>query len=289
MLELLFEPPVQQITHPVFAAKRVEVSIKREDLIHPFISGNKWRKLKYVLADAQEHGKTLLVSFGGAYSNHLVALACAGAMHGFKTKAFVRGEEVNNHMLGLCKTWGMELHFVTREAYRNTTLLFETHYGKNENAYFIDEGGRGALAAKGCEEVLDTIAGFTHVICAMGTGTTFAGLVNAASRKHMKAEGICVLKGAEAIAEDVKELVGTNDNWFIHHRFHEGGYAKTTPELLAFIDDFAAQTGILLDQVYTAKMMKAVIQLVEENHYSSNDKLLLIHTGGLLGLLSRWH
>lgn len=288
MPELFSEPPIQQFFHPVFTAKGVEVFIKREDLIHPFISGNKWRKLKYVLADAKTKQKKLLISFGGAYSNHLVALACAGAMHGFATKAFVRGEEVSNHMLGLCKTWGMELQFVSREEYRNKEALFEMQYGKNEEAYFIDEGGRGPLAAKGCEEILDTASGFTHVVCAIGTGTTFAGLANGAARKGMKAEGICVLKGAEAIEQDVKELTGTNTNWSIHHRFHEGGYAKTSPALLAFIDAFAAQTGILLDQVYTGKMMKAMIQLVEENYYTSSDKLLLIHTGGLLGLLSRW-
>jgi len=288
MTELFSEPPVQRVLHPVFAARQVEVYIKREDLIHPFISGNKWRKLKYVLADAKAKKKKLLVSFGGAYSNHLVALACAGAMHGFATKAFVRGEEAENHMLGLCKTWGMEVQFVSREEYRKKEALFEVYYGNRDDAYFIDEGGRGVLAAQGCEEILDTASGFTHVVCAIGTGTTFAGIVNAAARKGMKAEGICVLKGAEAIEQDVKQLTGVNTNWHIHHRFHEGGYAKTSPELFAFIDAFAAQTGILLDQVYTAKMMRALIQLVEENHYTSPDKILLIHTGGLLGLLSRW-
>ena len=115
MLELPFEPPVQKLELPLFDEKKIEVFIKRDDLIHPFVSGNKWRKLKYVLADAKNKHKNHLISFGGAYSNHLLALACAGAMYGFKTSAFVRGEEVKNHMLMLCKIWGMQLYFVTRD------------------------------------------------------------------------------------------------------------------------------------------------------------------------------
>jgi 1-aminocyclopropane-1-carboxylate deaminase len=288
MLELPFEPPVQQVIHPGFAAQGIEVFIKREDQIHPFISGNKWRKLKYVLADARQQNKTTLVSFGGAYSNHLVALACAGAMHGFQTKAFVRGEEVFNHMLGLCRMWGMELEFVSRELYRDKAALFKQKYAKRDDVYFIDEGGKGALAAKGCEEILKDVSGFTHVICAVGTGTTFAGLANAANGKGIRAEGICVLKGAQEINNEISLLVGTNTNWHLHHRFHGGGYAKTSPELLSFMDHFSKQTGILLDQVYTAKMMKAVMELAAEGHYNSSHRLLLIHTGGLLGLLSRW-
>lgn len=288
MLELPFEPPVQQIFHPVFAAHGVEVFIKREDQIHPFISGNKWRKLKYVLADAKKQNKTMLVSFGGAYSNHLVALACAGAMYGFQTKAFVRGDEIINHMLGLCSMWGMELEFVPRELYRDKIALYQQQYSERDDVYFIDEGGKGELAAKGCEEMLKDINGFTHVICAVGTGTTFAGLINGAGVKGIKAEGICVLKGAEEINNEIRSLVRTNADWYLHHRFHEGGYAKTSPELFQFMDDFSKQTGILLDQVYTAKMMKAVITLVSEGYYNSSNKLLVIHTGGLLGLLSRW-
>lgn len=286
MLALPFDPPVQQIHIPVFAENNVDVYIKREDLIHPFISGNKWRKLKYVLAEAKTLHKNTLVSFGGAYSNHLIALACAGALFGFKTRAFVRGEEVTNHMLGLCQTFGMELHFVSRELYRNKEALYDSI--ADQHSYFIDEGGKGILAAKGCEEILDTIDGYSHVISAIGTGTTFAGLVNGANHKGMRAEGICVLKGAVEIEKEIKTLCGGFTNWEIHHRFHGGGYAKTTPELFQFIDEFATQTGVLLDQIYTAKMMLAVIELVKEKHYVAGDKLLLIHTGGLLGLLSRY-
>lgn len=287
MLELPFEPLIQPISWSAFSEAGVEVFMKREDTIHPFVSGNKWRKLKYVLRDAQAQHKNTLVSFGGAYSNHLVALACAGAMHHFRTVAFVRGEEVNNHMLGLCKTWGMELYFVSREAYKNKQELFENH--ATPDWYFIDEGGRGELAAKGCEEILKDAQGFTHVVCAIGTGTTFAGLAKAAAGKGMWADGICVLKGAEEMDAAIEQAIGQKDGWMVHHRFHGGGYAKTTPELYAFIDAFAQQTGVLLDQVYTGKMMMAVIALVEQGYYQKGDRVLLIHTGGLLGLLSRYH
>lgn len=286
MLELPFEPPIQPIVWPTFTQAGVEVCIKREDILHPFVSGNKWRKLKYVLQDAVAKNKKTLVSFGGAYSNHLVALACAGAMYGFKTVAFVRGENVTNHMLGLCKTWGMDLRFVSREAYKNKRDLFDEM--ATEDWYFIDEGGKGPLAMKGCEEILNGVEGFTHVVCAMGTGTTFAGLAKAAENKGMRADGICVLKGAESMDAEIQTAIGNTQSWCIHHAFHCGGYAKSTPELFDFMDAFAAKTGVLLDQVYTGKMVKAVVDLTEQGYYKKGDKVLLIHTGGLLGLLSRY-
>lgn len=286
MLELPFEPLIQPINWPAFSEAGVKVFMKREDLIHPFISGNKWRKLKYVLMDAKTKEKNTVVSFGGAYSNHLMALACAGAIHGFKTIAFVRGEEVTNYMLGLCVTWGMELRFVSRESYKNKQELFDTY--ATPDWYFIDEGGKGMLAAKGCEEILHNVTGFTHVVCAIGTGTTFVGLAKAAANRGMKADGICVLKGAETMNAEIENAIGHNHSWAVHHQFHGGGYAKTSPELFEFIDAFAQHTGVLLDQVYNGKMVKAVIELTEQGYYKKGDKVLLIHTGGLLGLLSRY-
>jgi 1-aminocyclopropane-1-carboxylate deaminase len=285
MLELLFEPPIQKLDLTIFRNCGVEVFVKREDLIHPFVSGNKWRKLKYVLQDAKEQQKSTLVSFGGAYSNHLVALACAGAMFGFKTIAFVRGEEVQNHMLQLCKTYGMQLNFVSREVYKNKEELYQTI--ETNDTYFIDEGGKGLLAQKGCEEIVNDIHNFTHVLCAIGTGTTFAGIAKTSTAKGLKAEGICVLKGAESINEELNISIGHENNWHVHHHFHEGGYAKTSPQLWQLIDDTATKTGILFDQVYTAKMLKATIELAQQNYFAKGSRLLLIHTGGLLGLLSR--
>ena len=288
MLELPFEPPVEKINLQLFQDKNIEVFIKRDDMIHPFVSGNKWRKLKYVFRHAKENNITHLVSFGGAYSNHLLALACAGAMCGFKTTAFVRGEEVKNHMLLLCKIWGMNLIFVSRESYRNKRKLFDDTFSGDVNTMFIDEGGRGELAMQGCEEILDNIdTDLTHAFCAVGTGTTLAGIAKRASQLNISAEGICVLKGAEEIDRDVEMLAPNLQNWKIHHHFHRGGYAKTDDELMEFIKTIASTTGILLDQVYTAKMMKAVFELTAQNYFKPNSKLLLIHTGGLLGLLSQ--
>lgn len=286
MFELNHESPIQQLVLPVFAKHGIEVSIKRDDLIHPFISGNKWRKLKYVLQEARDLNKHTLVSFGGAYSNHLVALACAGSMYQFKTLAFVRGEEVNNPMLGLCKTWGMELRFVSREAYRDKQSLYQSV--QTHDSMMIDEGGRGVLAAKGCAEIVTHVDSFTHIVCAVGTGTTMAGIIQAAAPLRIQVEGISVLKGEGTLLDDIEELAPGYSNWTLHNRFHGGGYAKTTPELLALIDDLASHTGILFDQVYTGKMMQAVIQLTEESYFQQGSKVLLIHTGGLLGLLSRY-
>lgn len=288
MFELPFDPPVQKISNELFRYKNIGVFMKRDDLIHPFVSGNKWRKLKYVFEHAKQYKKNHFVSFGGAYSNHLVALACAGAMHGFKTSAFVRGEKVKNHMLYLCKTWGMDLHFVSRESYRNKQHLFDKKFGADDKVMFIDEGGRGELAMKGCTEILDKIeTDFTHVFCAVGTGTTLAGLALAAAKKNSRAEGICVLKGADGIDNDVKKLIPGLANWKIHHNYYRGGYAKTDEELMTFIQHFATTTGILLDQVYTAKMVMAVFDLILRDYFRPGSDILLVHTGGLLGLMSQ--
>ena len=284
MMELPFVPPAQQILLPSFNINGVQVFMQRDDMLHPFVSGNKWRKLKYVLAQAHADGKNHLVSFGGAFSNHLVALACAGAMYQFKTTAFVRGEEVSNHMLNLCKWYGMELRFVSREAYKNKQLLYQDFAAHQPHTFFIDEGGKGALAAKGCAEILTDKETFTHTICAVGTGTTLAGLAMAAKQKGMIAEGICVLKGAHQMDAEIAALAGFDVK--VHHDFSGGGYAKTTPELIQFMQDFAQQTGILLDQVYTGKMMFALQQLIQLGYYPTGSKILAIHTGGLLGMMT---
>lgn len=279
--------PVEQLHFELFEQKKIQVFLKRDDLIHPFISGNKWRKLKYTLQDAVKKNKTHLVSFGGAYSNHLNALACASATFGFKATAFLRGETVSNQMLALNKLWGMELIFVDRTAYKNKVELFDKHFSNDEQAYFIDEGGAGLFGAKGCEEIVTELTEtYDKIFCAVGTATTLQGIAQAIKNNGLqtKAEGICVLKGAEEIDAHLKAN-GLEDYYKIHHQFHEGGYAKTNPELFDFIKLFASKTGILLDQVYTAKMMKAVFTLAEQDYFEPNSKIICVHTGGLLGLL----
>jgi 1-aminocyclopropane-1-carboxylate deaminase len=287
MIEL--NSPVQPLLFKLFEEKKIQVFIKRDDLIHPFVSGNKWRKLKYTLLDAKAKGKTHLVSFGGAYSNHLNALACASAMYGFKASAFVRGEAVNNHMLALNKLWGMELHFVDRTSYKDKTALYKRQYGNNTNTYFIDEGGAGVLGAKGCEEIVSELdAHYDDIFCAVGTATTLQGITQAIKEKNLptKAHGICVLKGALSIDEHLK-AAQLDSYYTMHHTFHEGGYAKSNEALIAFIQMFASETGILLDPIYTAKMMKAVFTLAEQDYFKTHARVLCVHTGGLLGLLEK--
>ncbi len=280
--------PVEPLNFELFKQKQISVYIKRDDLIHPFISGNKWRKLKYTLADAQQKNKNHLVSFGGAYSNHLNALACAGAMFGFKTTAFIRGDEgVSNQMLALNKLWGMEFIYTDRTSYKDKEILFENYFGQNEQAYFVNEGGAGILGAKGCEEIVTELTeNYDKIFCAVGTATTLLGITQAIKNKQLttKAEGICVLKGAENIDEELQKNQ-LQDYYKIHHQFHEGGYAKSHPKVMDFITMFASQTGILLDQVYTAKMMMAVFTLAQQDYFEPNSKILCVHTGGLLGLL----
>jgi 1-aminocyclopropane-1-carboxylate deaminase len=281
--------PIEKVNFELFEQKQIELFIKREDLIHPFIAGNKWRKLTYILQDASSKNKKHLVTFGGAYSNHLLAVACAGAKYHLTTTGFVRGEELSNHMLGLCRWFGMNLIFIDRESYRNKSEIFDTYFSNNYNAYFIEEGGVGELGAKGCGEILKGIENeYSHVFCSVGTGCTIEGLIGYANEHKLKAsiEGIVVLKGGDFLQKQIEKKNFNQANWRLHQGFHEGGYAKTSPELLAFIQHFASQTGILIDQVYEGKMMKAIFSLAEENYFKKGSKILAIHCGGTLGMLS---
>ena len=262
------------------------ILIQRDDLIHPIVSGNKWRKLEGWIRYAKENNIHTLVTFGGAYSNHLNALACASAQFGFKSTAFIRGEEVSNQMIALNKLWGMDLIFTDRTSYKNKQTLFEKHFN-HSTSYFIDEGGAGIFGAKGCEEIVyELTLSYDKIFCPVGTATTLQGIAQAIKNKNLKtiAEGICVLKGATNIDKTLIESKLT-EHYKIHHQFHEGGYAKSNETLFDFIKMFASHTGILLDQVYTAKMMKAVFTLAEQNYFEPNSKIICVHTGGLMGLM----
>lgn len=281
--------PIEQLHFDLFKEKQIELYIKREDLIHPFIAGNKWRKLNYILQDANAKNKRHLVTFGGAFSNHLLAVACAGAKYRFTTTGFVRGEELCNHMLALCRWFGMNLIFVERESYRDKNKLFWDSFSDTDDAYFIDEGGAGELGAKGCGEILKDIQNeYSHVFCSVGTGCTIEGLIAYANENKMTTsiEGVVVLKGGDFLQKQLEDKNFNHANWHLHQGFHGGGYAKASHELLAFIQNFAAQTGILIDQVYEGKMMKAIFTLAEENYFKKGSKILAIHCGGTLGMLS---
>ncbi|MBS1525571.1 MAG: 1-aminocyclopropane-1-carboxylate deaminase/D-cysteine desulfhydrase [Bacteroidetes bacterium] len=287
-IDLEIFSPVQQIHDKLFDEQDLKVFIKRDDLIHPLLSGNKWRKLKYPLKQAMAENKAHLVTFGGAYSNHLLATAAAASRFGFRSTGFVRGEEVNNDTLFLCRLHGMQLIFTNRESYRDKPALFEKHFGNDANAYFIDEGGASALGAKGVSELLSELnESYDHIFCACGTGTTAAGIINGINFQKLKTRfhGVPVLKNGEFLRTDINHLLEEPVEYDLHTDYHFGGYAKTTGDLIRFIKRFVSSTGILIDPVYTGKMLFAVYDLAAKGHFPKGSRILAVHTGGIWGLL----
>jgi 1-aminocyclopropane-1-carboxylate deaminase len=276
--------PIEEVTLDILQKTGLQLFLKREDLSHPFISGNKWRKLKYHLLEAHSLGLSELVTFGGAYSNHVLATAAAGAKYGFKTKAFIRGEMVKNPILNLCQVFGMQLEFISREKYKNKADW--CHNSSMPYQYIIPEGGAGLLGEKGVTEMVEPWE-YDHIFCSVGTGSTLKGIITGMMQQQNKGlvHGIVVLKGAEAMSQEFSCL--PPNRYKLHFNYHEGGYAKTNPELLSFIQHFASHTGVLLDQVYEAKMIKALINLIDKGYFTEGQKILALHNGGLSGLLSQ--
>lgn len=287
-IELEIFSPVHQIKNKLFDERDLFVYTKRDDLIHPVISGNKWRKLKYLLQEARRQQKKHLVTFGGAFSNHLLATAAAAAQFGFKATGFVRGEDVNNDTLFMCRLHGMNLIFVDRESYRDKQGLFKQYFGGDEQAFFIDEGGTSAEAVKGCSELISELPQtYDHIFCAAGTGATAAGIISGIIQNQLKT--VChvvpVLKNGDFIGDEIDKLLPTPANYQLHTDYHFGGYGKTTDELIGFVKQFVGGTGILIEPVYTGKMFYALYDLAAKNYFEPGDKILAIHTGGLFGLL----
>ncbi len=278
--------PVQEIFDLVLDHAGVRLLIKREDLNHPLVSGNKWWKLKHNLAEARTQNKKTLLTFGGAYSNHIYATAAAAAELGFKSIGIIRGEETLplNSTLSFAKEQGMSLHYVSRELYRSKTSSqfieeLEQLFG---DFYLIPEGGTNALAVKGATEFAQTLnSDFDYVCCPVGTGGTLAGLIEELPEK--KVIGFSVLKGGEFLTEDIQALTSVKGNWSVMTDYHFGGYAKTNSALEQFIRTFEAKHAILLDQVYTGKMMAGIFDLIQKGHFVKGNTILAIHTGGLQG------
>lgn len=288
MFDLEIFSPVQQWQHPLFIEKGLNVFIKRDDLIHPLISGNKWRKLKYILRKAHADGKKHLITFGGAYSNHLLATAAAAARFGFECTGIVRGEDVKNDTLFLCRMHGMKLIFTYRESYRNKPALFKKYFGNHTDAYFIDEGGASSEAVTGCAELVSELQMiYDHLFCACGTGTTAAGIINGLHQHQLttRFHAIPVFKNGEFMQEEIDRYLNFDTTYCLHTNYHFGGYAKTTPQLTEFIQNFVASTGILIEPVYTGKMLYALLNLAEKNHFKAGCNILAIHSGGIWGLL----
>lgn len=267
----------------------ITVHIKREDLIHPFVSGNKFRKLKYNLLQAKEEQQETLLTFGGAYSNHIAAVAFAGKEKGFKTIGIIRGDELGskiaeNPTLAFAQNCGMQLEFISREEYRlkSEAPFLEKLKQQFGDFYLIPEGGTNALAIKGCQEILTPEdAEFDYICCSIGTGGTISGIINSAL-PHQKVLGFPALKG-DFLKEEIRNFV-QNENWELITDYHFGGYGKVSPELIAFINRFYVTTQIPLDPIYTGKMVFGVIDLIERNYFPENSKILLIHTGGIQGV-----
>lgn len=280
--------PVQKIEDAVFTGQKLELYLKRDDLIHPLISGNKWRKLKYVLQEARMQHKTHLVTFGGAFSNHLLATAAAGANSGFQTTGFVRGENVQNDTLFMCRFLGMKLIFTDRESYQHKPELFLQHFFKDPEAFFIDEGGASAQAALGCSELVAELPEqYDYLFCACGTGTTAAGIINGLYHNNLSTQfhAVPVFKNADWMRQEIEKYLVKEASFISHTNYDFGGYAKTKPELIGFIQKFVAATGILIDPVYTGKMLFAIYDLAKKNYFLPGSKILAIHTGGTFGLL----
>jgi len=283
----MFDSIAQQVPDQHIEYRHQRISMKRLDLIHPQISGNKFFKLKYNLLAARQQGFEKVLTFGGAYSNHIAATAFASHKFGFQSLGMIRGEELAqrplNPTLATAQQFGMQLEFISRNAYRQKDQPdFLQHLQQQyPDFYLIPEGGTNALAVQGCREILTTEdAQFDLICCAVGTGGTLAGLIEA-SQQHQQLLGVSTLKG-DFLTHEVAQLT-TKRNWRILEDYCCGGYAKTTPELIQFIQAFEQRYNIPLEQVYTGKMLRGIFDLIDQDKIGPDQKILLIHTGGLQG------
>ena len=294
LAQLAANSPVQLLEDPFPEPVNIRLFLKRDDLLHPQVSGNKWRKLKYNLLAAREQGFSTLLTFGGAYSNHLYATAAAGQVFGFRTIGVVRGEELANQplnkTLAFCELAGMYLHFIGRDAYRRKA---EPYFLNELTAqlgpcYVVPEGGTNDLAIRGTAEIipeLTTQLGFVpdYVCCSVGTGGTVAGLAQSAP-PETNVLGFVVLKGLDP--DSLPAVRFTNEQPGDCLRLFDypfGGYAKTTPELLDFIRRFEQKNGVLLEQVYTGKMLYGIYDLARQGYFPEGATVVAVHTGGLQG------
>jgi 1-aminocyclopropane-1-carboxylate deaminase/D-cysteine desulfhydrase-like pyridoxal-dependent ACC family enzyme len=269
----------------------VTLYMLRLDLNHPHISGNKLYKLHYNLSELRSQNKNKLLTFGGAFSNHIAATAAAGKEQNIKTIGIIRGDELPepNPTLRFAKDCGMELHFVSRESYRDKNKL--ENYVKEkfpaDDLYIIPEGGANAAGIKGCREIVPLIEiDFDVICCPCGTGTTLAGIILSLKEQQL-ALGFQVLKAEHYISNEIKKWLqlhhSQQSNWSISEEYHFGGYAKTTPALDKFILDFEKEHSIPLDHLYTGKMMYGISDMLGKGMFRPGQTVVAIHTGGLQG------
>lgn len=279
------KPSIQSI--PSFSKNNYQMSVLRLDQIHPIVSGNKWYKLRYYIQEALGKSINTIASFGGPYSNHLVALAYVAQENKLHSVGFVRANnnEPLTPSLQDAISFGMQLEFIGRTHFQETKNELIQKNNTSSNTYFIDEGGYGALGAKGAATILtaqDTSA-FDTILCAVGTGTMLAGIINGAA-PHQNVIGIPVLKNENSIGEEINSLIINKQTpWTLLHQFHQGGYAKTTPALIQWMNELWNTEKIPTDIVYTGKLFFAVKELMQTNYFKPGSKILILHSGGLQG------
>ncbi len=291
-------PTIESI--PFWSNLTIQVDTLRLDLIHPIVSGNKWYKLKYYFKEARATNAKKIASFGGPYSNHLVALAYFAKLNGLKSMGYMRcneGEPITTSMQEAI-SYGMEIIYLGRTSFqeKKTKLLFDQKTNKHTEIYFIDEGGYGTIGAKGASTIIsdwentklnnrdgNPIHAYDYIVCAVGTGTMIAGIINAAA-VNQNILGIPVLKNEGSIKEEIKYLLENKDAAFsLLHDYHQGGYAKTTPEQIQFMNRLWDHSKVPTDIVYTGKLFYATAQLIQLNYFKQGSKVLIIHSGGLQG------
>jgi len=292
------QSPLQVIQHPLFKRHQLFVAIKRDDLLHPIISGNKWRKLKYNLIAAKKLNKTTIISFGGAYSNHIHALAYACKQQGLQSIGIIRGEPqyANNFTLRWAQYWGMKLIFVDRKTYqkRSQQDYLEQLQQRFPDSFIVPEGGSNTFALSGVAEISHELENQTHyhaLILPVGSGGTLAGLVVGDKGQH-QIIGISILKQAinnkDYLSNEVRNLLPKTasyfSNWQILGDFHRGGYAKFSPVDSERIQTFIKETNTPFEPVYSGKMLLAFLDLIEQGYFAAGSKIVLLHTGGLQGL-----
>jgi 1-aminocyclopropane-1-carboxylate deaminase len=278
---------------PYLSSEKIAIEALRLDQIHPIVSGNKWYKLRYYIKESLAKNATTIASFGGPYSNHLVALAYTAKENGLKSIGYVRANEGEPITPTLQEAigYGMELIFLGRTGFqeKKNKLITQNHNGPND-IYFVDEGGYGVLGAKGAATMIsdfgNTLHAYDYIICAVGTGTMIAGIINAVT-ENQKIIGIPVLKNEGSIRNEILNLLQNKKAVFeLLYSFHQGGYAKTTKEQIEFMNRLWENEKMPTDIVYTGKLFYAVEQLVQQNYFKPNSKVLVIHSGGLQGNIS---
>lgn len=279
---------IRQLSFPQLEEKNITLFIKRDDLIHPQISGNKWRKIKKNIDHYFTNEHEGILTFGGAYSNHMDAMAFIGHQLDIPVVGIIRGEEpvTYNATLNRCMKMGMQLHFVSRSEYRlkdNPDYLAQLKQNY-PNYYILPEGGANELGIQGCEAIVDEIEmDFDYITVDCGTGATLAGIARRL-KSHQKALGISVLKGGSFLKDEVIKWNGEwNKNVSLITDYHFGGYAKHTNELISFMQQFYQETGVKTDPIYTGKQFYAVLDLIKKNYFLPQSNILMIHTGGLQG------